>query len=140
GEVHYLQDLRLGEGVELLAYEVDDLLVAPGGAVDLTLYWAARLEIEEDYTVFTHLIDAEDGLWAQQDNRPGGGERPTSGWREGEVVADRYHLVLPDDIPVGRYRLEVGMYEWQTGERLRVIEGEEEAGNRVLLAPEITVE
>ncbi|MFB0535636.1 MAG: ArnT family glycosyltransferase, partial [Anaerolineae bacterium] len=42
GEVHYLQDLRLGEGVELLAYEVDDLLVAPGGAVDLTLYWAAR--------------------------------------------------------------------------------------------------
>ncbi len=140
GEVHYLQDLRVGEEVELLAYEVDGLLVEPGGAVDLALYWAAGSEIEEDYTVFTHLIDAEDRLWTQQDNQPREGERPTSGWREGEIVADRYHLLLPDDIPVGQYRLEVGMYHWQTGERLSVFQGDQETGNRVLLSPEITVE
>jgi hypothetical protein len=140
GEVHYLQDLRLGDGVELLAYEVDGLLVESGGAVDLTLYWAARSEIEEDYTVFTHLIDSEDRLWAQQDNQPLEGKHPTSGWQEGEVVADRYHLLLPDDIPVGQYRLEVGMYQWQTGERLSVFQGNQEIGNRVLLASEVTVE
>ena len=139
GEVHYLQDLRLGEGVELLAYEVHGLLGEPGGAVDLTLYWAARSEIEEDYTVFTHLIDAEDRLWTQQDNPPREGEHPTSRWREGEVVADRYHLLLPDDIPAGQYRLEVGMYQWQTGERLSVFQADQETGNRVLLEPEITV-
>jgi hypothetical protein len=140
GEVRYLQDLRLDEGVELLAYEVDGLSVEPGGAVDLTLYWAARSEMEKDYTVFTHLIGVEDRLWAQQDNQPRKSERPTSGWREGEVVADRYHLLLPDDIPVGQYRLEVGMYHWQTGERLSVFQGDQETGNRVLLSPEITVE
>jgi len=140
GEAHYLQDLRLGEGVELLAYEVDGLLVKPGDTVDLTLYWAARSEMEKDYIVFTHLIDAEDRLWAQQDNQPRGGEHPTSGWREGEVVADSYHLLLPDDIPAGQYRLEVGMYQWQTGERLSVFQRDQEAGNGVLLASEITVE
>ncbi|TEU20923.1 MAG: glycosyltransferase family 39 protein [Anaerolineales bacterium] len=140
GEVHYLQDLRLGKEIELLAYEVDGLLVEPSGTVDLTLYWAARSEIEEDYTVFTHLIDVEDRLWAQQDNQPQKGEHPTLGWREGEVVADRYHLLLPDDIPAGQYRLEVGMYQWQMGERLSVFQGDREIGNRVLLAPEITVE
>jgi hypothetical protein len=139
GKVHYLQDLRLGEGVELLAYEVDGLLGEPGGAVDLTLYWASRLRIEEDYTVFTHLIDAEDRLWAQQDNQPQEGEHPTSRWREGEVITDRYHLLLPDDIPAGQYRLEVGMYQWQTGERLGVFQGGQEAGDRVLLVSEITV-
>jgi hypothetical protein len=139
-EVHYLQDLRLGDGVELLAYEVDGLLVESGGAVDLTLYWAAWSEMEKDYTVFAHLIDVEDRLWAQQDNQPREGEHPTSGWREGEVVADRYYLLLPDDIPVGQYRLEVGMYQWQTGERLSVFQGDQEIGNRVLLASEVTVE
>jgi hypothetical protein len=140
GEVHYLQDLRLGEKVELLACEVDGLLVEPGGTVDLTLYWAAQSEIEEDYTVFTHLIGAEDRLWAQQDNQPQKGEHPTSGWQEGEVVADSYYLLLPGDIPAGQYRLEVGMYQWQTGERLSVFQGGQETGNRVLLVPEITVE
>jgi hypothetical protein len=140
GEMHCLQDLRLDEAVELLAYEVDDLSVEPGGAVDLTLYWVARSEIEEDYTVFTHLIDAEERLWAQQDNQPREGEHPTSGWRAGEVVADSYHLLLPDDIPVGQYRLEVGMYHWQTGERLSVFQGGQETGNKVLLSPEMTVE
>jgi hypothetical protein len=139
-EAHYLQDLRLDEEVELLAYEVDGLLVTPGNAVDLTLYWVARSEIEEDYTVFIHLIDAEERLWTQQDNQPRQGEHPTSGWREGEVVADRYHLLLPDDIPAGQYRLEVGMYHWQTGERLSVFQGAQETGNRVLLALQITVE
>jgi hypothetical protein len=140
GEVRYLQDLRLGEGVELLAYEVDSLFVKPGGAIDLMLYWAARSEIEEDYTVFTHLIDAQDRLWAQQDNQPGEGEHPTSGWREGEVVADKYHLLLPNDMPAGQYRLEVGMYQWWTGERLSVFQGGQEIGNRVLLKPGIIVE
>jgi hypothetical protein len=140
GETHYLQDLRLGEGVELLAYEVFSLLIEPGGALDLTLYWAARSEMEEDYIVFTHLIDAEDRLWAQQDNQPGEGEHPTSDWRGGEVVADKYHLLLPDDMPAGQYRLEVGMYQWRTGERLSVFQGVRETGNRVLLTPEITVE
>jgi 4-amino-4-deoxy-L-arabinose transferase-like glycosyltransferase len=139
-EVHYLQDLRLDEGIELLAYEVDGLLIEPGDAVDLTLYWAAQSEIEEDYTVFTHLIDAEDRLWTQQDNQPQEGEHPTSEWREGEVVADRYHLPLPNDLQVGQYRLEVGMYQWQTGERLSVFQGEQGAGNRVLLPSKITVE
>jgi 4-amino-4-deoxy-L-arabinose transferase-like glycosyltransferase len=139
-EVHYLQDLRLGKEIELMAYEVDGLLVEPGDAVDLTLYWAAQSEIEENHTVFTHLIDAGDRLWAQQDNQPQEGEHPTSGWREGEVIADRYHLLLPDDTPAGRYRLEVGMYQWQTGERLSVFQGDQEAGDRVVLASEITVE
>jgi hypothetical protein len=140
GEMHYLQDLRLDEAVELLAYEVDGLSVEPGGVVDLTLYWVARSEIEEDYTVFTHLIDAEERLWAQQDNQPREGEHPTSGWRAGEVVADSYHLLLPNDIPAGQYRLEAGMYQWQTGKRLSVFQGDQETGNRVLLTPEITVE
>jgi hypothetical protein len=139
-EIHYLQDMRLGDGVELLAYEADGLLVEPGGMVDLMLYWVVRSEIEEDYTVFTHLIDAKDHLWSQQDNQPQEGEHPTSAWREGEVIADSYHLRLPKDIPAGQYRLEVGMYQWQTGERLSVFQGDQETDNRVLLASEITVE
>jgi hypothetical protein len=95
--------------------------------------------MEKDYTVFTHLVDTEGRLWTQQDNQPQEGGRPTSGWREGEVIADKYHLLLPNDIPTSQYRLEVGMYQWQTGERLSVFQREEGVGNRVLLAPVITV-
>ncbi len=36
--------------------------------------------------------------------------------------------------------LEVGMYLAETGERLNALQEDQDAGNRVLLPPEITVE
>ncbi len=125
---------NLADNVELIGYDLDKTEVAPGDVIHLTLYWQARQDIDQDYTVFTHLIDAENRIWAQQDNQPLQGDYPTSFWDLGEMVRDQYEMTLPADIPAGEYSVEVGLYLLSTGQRLSVLDGGGEVqGDRILL-------
>jgi hypothetical protein len=92
----------------------------PGGALHLTLFWQALADMDEDYTVFTHLIDGKGGIYGQKDNQPVDGFYPTGGWTVGEIVRDQYDLPISPKAPPGRYRMAVGMYRAETGERLIV--------------------
>jgi len=119
----------------LLGYDLSPPSPAPGETLHLTLYWQALSEMEEDYTIFTHLIDREGKIWGQKDNFPAQGRRPTSGWVEGEVVVDEYLIEVQGDAPWGEYPVEVGIYDLATGERLAAFDedGERLAGDRVIL-------
>jgi uncharacterized membrane protein len=112
----------LGSKVALLGYDLKPTRIKPGETLHLTLYWQALTTMKTSYTVFTHLLDGENKLWAQHDSQPVGGIHPTSAWAEGEIVRDDYSLLVPDDAPKGEYLIEVGMYEWQTGQRLPVFD------------------
>ncbi len=74
----------------------------------LTVYWRARATIDDDYTVFVHLIDGHGKIIAQVDQSPQAGNYPTSIWDTGENVRDDYVLQLPsanaDAIAIGLYR------------------------------------
>jgi hypothetical protein len=72
------------------------------------------------YAVFIHLADDAGRVWAQSDSVPVNWTRPTTGWVPGEYVADTHALTLPDDLPPGEYRLWVGLYDPQTGNRVPV--------------------
>lgn len=113
---------NLGNKVALLGYDLKPTHIQPGETLHLTLYWQALTTMRTSYTVFTHLLDSENKLWAQQDNQPVGGIHPTSAWAEGEIVRDNYSLLVPDNAPKGEYLVEVGLYEWQTGQRLPVFD------------------
>ena len=90
--------------------------------------------MDQDYTVFAHLIDGENRVWAQRDNQPLGGDYPTSFWDRGEVVRDHYEITLSPDTAAGEYRIEVGLYLASTGERLSVLDDTGQLqDNRVLL-------
>ena len=119
-------EVNLGQKVTLIGYDLEETTVHPGGDIHLTLYWQAEREMNEEYTVFTHLIDEEGQIWAQKDNQPLGGNYPTSLWDEGEVVKDEYELMVKEGIPPGEYLLEVGMYLLSTGERLPILEGKKD--------------
>jgi hypothetical protein len=60
--------------------------------------------------VLVHAVDNSGQLVAQADGPPAGGERPTTGWRAGEVVADRRTLELPPGWR-GALTLLVGLYD-----------------------------
>ena len=125
---------NLGNIIELVGYDLKDATVRGGENLHLTLYWRATGEIENDYTVFTHLIDEESRIWGQKDSQPLDGYYPTSLWEKGELIKDEYELVLNPKAPAGGYWLEVGMYLLSTGERLPLLD---EAGqlkdSRILL-------
>jgi hypothetical protein len=48
---------------------------------------------------------------AGSDAVPGDWQRPTTGWIAGEFISDPYTVKLPPDLPPGKYRLEVGLYD-----------------------------
>jgi hypothetical protein len=111
----------LGQAVALVGYDVDDTVKA-GEVLRPRLYWQARAKMDEDYTVFVHLLDGEGNIRAQQDCQPQRGDYPTSQWRRGEVVWDAHELYIPPDLAAGNYQLVAGMYLLETMERLPVLD------------------
>ncbi len=116
--VAYPLSITLGDTAALVGYDLDTAAFAPGAPLSLTLYWHSVHVTATSYTVFIQLL--YDGrVLAQQDQIPLGGSRPTTGWLPGEYLADSYTLTVPPDAPSGTYELIVGLYEAETGERLR---------------------
>jgi len=140
---------NLGDKVELTGYKLTTdiaspqsgiLTTAPNTALRLTLYWHVLAPMEISYTVFTHLLDADGQLWAQKDNPPARGSYPTTDWRVGETIVDKYDIIIPPNAPAGRYELEVGLYDATTGQRLPLLDKTGQKQNeRVLLSDRIVV-
>ncbi|MBN1641476.1 MAG: hypothetical protein JXA09_09590 [Anaerolineae bacterium] len=124
---------RLGAGVELLGYDLDRAAAEPGDTLHLTLIWRCRASMDEDYTVFTHLLDPGGQVRGQKDNPPRGGGYPTTLWLPGEIIVDPYAIQVAVDAPPGAYAIEVGMYNPADMQRLPVIDPGGAAGDRVLL-------
>ncbi|MCL4394237.1 MAG: glycosyltransferase family 39 protein [Chloroflexi bacterium] len=111
--------IRLGDNVELRSY-VPPQPTRDGDTLHLTLYWQAQGKPAADYTVFVHLVDAQGRLRAQVDSQPRASTYPTSLWDDGEIVRDDYALELPSDLAPGTYRIEIGMYELASLNRLTI--------------------
>ena len=125
----------LGGKVRLLGYNIESGF-RPGDNIHLILFWQCLEEMEQSYTVFTHLVDTGGNIVAQKDNPPVDGFYPTTKWEVGEIVRDQYDLVIPSDVPSGEYRLKVGMYLAETGERLNVLkDGVPSPDNQIPLQP-----
>ena len=120
------------EAENLLAANFNDQLLLTGYSLELsrlnageplllTLFWQASEPVAQNYTIFTHLVDEAGQVRAQMDSQPVGGTRPTSSWQPGETIADNYALLLPNDLPPGRYWLYVGTYLWPEMTRLPLL-------------------
>ncbi len=90
---------------------------APGQLI-VTPAWDVRARPAADYAVFVHLLDSAGRTLARVDIPPGGGAgQPTSAWQPGQQIAVPLPLALPD-MPPGDYRITLGLYDAQTGQRL----------------------
>jgi len=133
-EISHQVNFNLGNQIDLVGFDLEVREARPGDTLPLMLYWRARNVPEEDYTVFTHLVDAQGRIWSQDDDYPVRGDYPTSFWGVGEVVQDAYQLLLPSEVPVGEYEIEVGLYLASTSTRLPVLDdGGHVLDNRVVL-------
>jgi len=129
-----------GQSIRLLGYEPLLTRVAPGDTFTLTLYWQALSTMSESYTVFVHLLDENQLIHGQVDSIPGKGTLPTTSWVPGEYLRDSYSFQIKADAHEGTYRLEIGIYNSQTGSRLPVrAEGQAEVLDHLLLPEEISI-
>lgn len=102
---------RFADKVEFLGYDLNapDPL-KPDDRVRLTLYWRALQPMDISYTVFTHLVNAENKIYGQRDQAPLEGARPTTSWAAGEIFTDVYEFNVAADAPPGAYKLKIGFY------------------------------
>ena len=72
--------------------------------------WDALERPPDDYQVFVHL-EGPAGPVAFGDGPPRAGSYPTGLWERGERIIDQHTVALPKEMPAGKYRLVVGMYD-----------------------------
>ncbi|MCX6044094.1 MAG: hypothetical protein NT075_03200, partial [Chloroflexi bacterium] len=111
----------LGDGIQLLGYDVNPAEVHAGEMLYLQLHWLVDRAPTANWTVFTHVLSQDEAgnpkLVAGQDNPPGENSLPTSRWQAGWRLLDEYQISLPADLATGEYTLEIGMYQ-ASGEHL----------------------
>lgn len=114
-----------GEGgtITLVGYQIGADRISSGGAITLRLVWRAETMPAERLKVFVHLVDAADVRWAQNDAEPLAGHFPTTLWKPGQNVEDRYGIGIPAGTPPGIYTLNVGLYRPGDGQRLVLSDG-----------------
>jgi hypothetical protein len=122
--------------VELLGYDLEESSLGPGDTLHLILYWRALAEMDKSYTVFTHLLNSDSRILGQKDGIPGDGTLPTTSWVAGEIITDRYEIAVHPDAQPGRYVLEIGFYDADTGQRLPVVNQESHPLDDKVLLPE----
>jgi hypothetical protein len=115
-------DVNFGDRMRLRGWGVDRTAAHAGEALTVTLAWEAMVELSDQYVVFVHLLSSDGKLVAQHDAPPVGGVLPSSAWSPGTVFTYPVRVDLPDGLPAGDYRLQVGVYLWPSLERLPVLE------------------
>jgi hypothetical protein len=132
-EVQNPLDVKLGDEVALLGYNLLAREVEAGDILPLTIFWQALAQPQERYKVFVHVLDEAGHIVGQQDSEPGDGLSITTSWQPGETVADNYGVLIRPGTPPGEHRIEVGMYSPMSGQRLPVREGGQDRGDHLAL-------
>jgi hypothetical protein len=105
--------------VRLLGYQVEPESVTSGEHVQVTLCWEALQPVDQDYTLFIHLLGRDNLRVGERTTYPGQGRFPTTLWPVGHAFCDSYRVdVAPWAPSPEMYALEVGLYDDTTGWRL----------------------
>jgi hypothetical protein len=131
---------RLGDGIELAAADLATTTTHPGAALAIHTQWQVTAAPGGDLTTFVHLGEPTQPPLAQADGPPVNDDYPTRFWAAGEVITDTYTLIVPSDLPGGRYPVYLGLYDSNTGVRLPLIANGVRQINDAYLVGWLTVE
>ncbi len=126
---------QLGQGVTLAGYD----LQPSAQSFQLNLYWQTKAPLPTRYKIFAQLLTADNTLIAQSDSFPATGQRPTTGWLPGEIIADPHILNFSAAPSPGAYRLIAGLYNPLTGQRLPVVNEQGQTIADAILVAELTL-
>lgn len=116
------------KAITLLGYRMG--LVEDGNSLTLTLYWRIIDQPMADFMPFVHLEDQWKYRWEQAETFA----YPAPQWEKGEIVIQHVELPMPPGAPPGIYRLRVGLFTQDTGERMaRLDEDGRFAGDSIII-------
>ncbi len=98
------------EALALTGFGLSAASPKPGEELEITLDWQALTRPGVAYTAFLHLLQADGTGAAGVDEPVLRGLYQPDFWPTEMTFADRHRLLLPSDLPPGRYRLDLGLY------------------------------
>lgn len=110
--------------LRLLGYDLPRTSYQPGETIYPTLYYHVGNSLSAGYSIFTHLLGTTHNpttagpLWGQDDGDLCHGLYPMERWQSGSIVVGKMAITIPLNAPSGDYKLVVGFYDRQTGERV----------------------
>jgi len=84
---------RFGD-LELVAGKAGSVIVEEGGKVPITLYWRANEHMDQNYSLYLHVLGRDYQQIGKIDSYPGGGLLPTTQMIPGTIYEDRYWINL----------------------------------------------
>ena len=127
--IAHRRQVQVGDHIEWLGYEIGEekqagsIEIRPGSKIHLTLIWRATGTPPQSFKVFAHVLSADGKLAAQSDGVPGSWAMPTDTWVDRQVIVDSYSIAIPPETQPGEYRLQIGMYDPESGQRPAASEG-----------------
>jgi hypothetical protein len=106
-------------GAELRGWKLSGS-TRPGDTPELALIWHALGRQNRNWTVFIHLVDAQEQIVAEDDRPPQDDAFPMLQWVAGDWVEDRHPLALPASLAPGEYHIRVGLFFPRTARRAGV--------------------
>jgi len=126
-----------GERIALLGFDVQPTSLEPGQTVEVTLYLSATRPMTETYSMglwFVSAVPGETSRLVGLDTWPGHGNYPTTAWKPGEVVVDRYRLTVPREVERAQaWVLQVSIHGMGEGKWLPLSQNGQIVGDRALL-------
>ena len=100
-----LHTVEFSTPIQLKGYDVQKQV----GLWEVSLWWEKTGTIEENYTVFVHLVNPVGEIVTQHDHIAGADAYPTSQWREGTYLRNRFFLEVADNT-CDSCVLKIGLY------------------------------
>jgi hypothetical protein len=126
--------IQFAAPIQLEGFEIARATIKPGAPLIVIVYWRATERVENDYTLFAHLLAPDGKLIAQYDSAPRKGKLPTTQWETQRLVVDAIILNVPSDAPLGNaYTIQLGLYDATTGARVPALGAP--SGDFISLAP-----
>ncbi|MFZ4828219.1 MAG: hypothetical protein ACOYLB_12775 [Phototrophicaceae bacterium] len=118
----HTHDALFGEQIAMIGYDL-----SVGEEVRFRPYWRAVQPPTQNYSMFVHLVsaDAPHTLLAQFDGTPADAQRLTKTWTDHTEQFIGSEVILPLANTAGGVELWVGLYNFETGERLYTQTGED---------------
>jgi 4-amino-4-deoxy-L-arabinose transferase-like glycosyltransferase len=120
GEIEKAILVNFGDQIGLRGISLRRLLDWPA-SFEVTCYWQCLKEPAANLQIFVHITNRTGQIVYQQDHWPLNGHLPTSSWKAGDVVREKYVMALPEALPGGDYQMRLGWFDPITGSRLPIL-------------------
>jgi uncharacterized membrane protein len=90
----------------------------PGDTVVVLLQWSALSPIDDEPTIYLHLLSPSGQLVSQNDGDAVNGLAPAFTWVAGRPIRDQRAILIPAALPPGDYALTAGVYDRARNTRL----------------------